>query len=215
MDARFAMSYPYVGSDRCHHADRDGVARSRSAVLKMRVRCPDASALVFCCTCLSVLGAAPVAAQEAAPSSAATNWWLSLGAGKGTAGQTTDVGAVAASAWYSQGVFVGGLRTAALAPLINGDKSQDMALLVGLRTPPSFAAIVGAVGFSLASTQCAFAPCPAGYSSSASRAVAYSAQGRLNFNHFGIGVELLGANGSSQNHFSAAVVSLQVGSFKH
>ena len=154
---------------------------------------------------------AAVAQSDASP----TNWWLGLAAGNGTAGQTADVGAVVASAWYSQGVLVGGIRTAALSPLLNGDKSQDFAMLVGLRTPPAFAALIGAVGYSMASTTCDFAPCSADYSPSASNALAFSLQGRLNFTHVGLGVEVLGANGRGLNRFRAAVLSLQFGSFRH
>ena len=155
-------------------------------------------------------------ATAAAQSDAtASNWWLGLAAGNGTAGQTSDVGAVAASAWYSQGMLVGGIRTASLSPLINGDKSQDFAMLVGLRTPPGFAALIGAVGYSLASTTCDYAPCSADYSPSASTAWAYSLQGRLNFTHVGLGVEVLGATGRGLNRFKAVALSLQFGSFRH
>ena len=181
----------------------------------MRLRSAGASALLAYGACLTALPIPTAAAQSVAPPSTASNWWIGLGAGNGTAGQTTDVGAVDASAWYSQGVLVGGVRTAALAPLINGDKSQDFAMLVGLRTPPSFAALIGAVGYSMASTTCDFAPCSAEYSPSASNAFAFSVQGRLNFNHVVLGVEVLGASGHGLNHFRATVLSVQFGSFRH
>ena len=173
-------------------------------------------ALFTCCSCVSVLNAAPIAAQEVATPTLTSNWWLALGAGQGSTTRSAGVGAVVASAWYSKGVLVGGIRTADVSPILSDDHSQDFALLVGLRTPPNFAAIIGTVGYSMMSEQCDYSSCPAGYSSSdGESSFAYSLQARLNFNHFGVGVELLGANGSGRNHFSAAVVCLQVGSFKH
>jgi hypothetical protein len=181
----------------------------------MRLRRPLGSAFFAHSACLLLFTATPAAAQYTDPPSTAPNFWLSAGLGGGSAGQSSGLIAADASAWISKGVIVGGVRKAVVTAYEYGDDSSDLAVLVGLRTPPSFAALIGTVGYSSALTKCSRATCPAGYSSSASGAMAYSFQGRVNLSVFGLGFEIFGAQGKGVNRFSAAVLMLQIGSFEH
>jgi hypothetical protein len=180
----------------------------------MRLRLPGCHAVVYS-ACLVVLAARPALGQYTDPPSTAPNFWLSVGAGSGSAGNSSGLMAAVVSAWISKGTFVGGIRNAVVQPWEHGDESSDVAALVGLRTPPSFAALVGTVGYSRASTRCAFLPCPATYSPTASGAMAFSLQARLSASIFGLGLEVFGARGSGMNRFTAAALTLQMGSFAH
>jgi len=179
----------------------------------MRLRPHLGAAVIVWCASLLLLAAQPARAQYTDPPSTAPNYWISVGAGSGSAGNSSSLLAEVASAWISRGTLVGGIRKANVEPWDYGDESSDVAMLVGLRTPPSVAALIGTVGYSRVSTRCAFQPCPGDYSPTASGALAFSVQGQLNTRVFGVGVELFGARGSALNRFTAVALTLQLGSF--
>jgi hypothetical protein len=105
------------------------------------------------------------------------------------------------------------VRKAEVVPYEYGDKSDDVAIPIGVRTPPTFVDVIGTFDYSRTSTRCAFLPCAPGYSSDPSGALAYSVQGRLAYRSIGMGVEVFGARGSAMNRFTGAAVTLQLGSF--
>ena len=182
----------------------------------MRNRRSGVPALLAYSVCLALFSAQPVVAQYADPPSTAPNFWLSVGAGTGTdGGSSASLLAGTASAWVSRSILAGGVRIARVEAYDYGDKADDFAVLVGLRTPPNFAALIGTVGYSNLSTRCQRSPCPVGYSPAASGAMAFSLQARVNLSIIGLGVEVLGARGSGLNRFTARTVTVQIGSFAH
>ena len=193
-----------------------GAARRDCAVLCMRSHRTGAFALLLDSICLVLFAVQRASAQYVDPPSTAPNFWLGVGAGAGTdGGSSAKLLAGTASAWISRSIVAGGVRVARVEAYDYGDKADDFAVLVGLRTPPSFAALIGTVGYSSLSTRCQRSPCPAGYSPAASGATAFSLQARVNFSIIGLGVEVLGARGMGLNSFTARTVTLQIGSFAH
>ncbi len=142
------------------------------------------------------------------------SFWISAGLGPGSAGRYDRLIALSGSGWFATGPFVAGLRRSFVSALEYGDSADDLALLVGARTPPGPFALIGALGYSGLSINCdGGAPCPKGFSTNRENALAFSLQARASLSIIGVGVEVFGASGSGMRRFSGAVATVQLGWF--
>ena len=129
---------------------------------------------------LTLLCTAPSAAQIK-DTLTPRNAWVSLGLGTGSIQDGSSLLAGVASAWYSNGRFVGGVRTATVSGLFSSRGAEDVAGLIGLRTSGRRAFLLGALGYSAARRNrgCS-ASCVNVLGEERVSALAYSAQANAN-----------------------------------
>ncbi len=136
------------------------------------------------------------------------NGWVSLGFGTGSNAFMSSGFAGVASAWYTVGPVAMGVRTASTSRsgLVSStdDVVQDVAALIGLRTPARRAVFLGALGYGRASVR---------PGNSDANGLAYSLQASVNYRIVGIAAELFGAEGAGRASFRGVALSLQLGWF--
>lgn len=163
---------------------------------------------------VATLAAAMPAAAQLPSAAPQQNAWVSVGFGTGSPEDGSSLLAGVASAWYSNGPFVGGIRTAAVSGLFSNTGAEDVAGLIGLRTSGRRAFLVGALGYSAArrnrgcAANCANVPGEERVS-----ALAYSAQANANFKVIGLGIEVFGAENRGDARFIGTAITLQLGWF--
>ena len=142
------------------------------------------------------------------------NGWVSLALGTGSNASTLgSVLGLDASAWYSVGPLVAGIRTSTASTLF-GEGVDDVAGLLGLRTAGPRAFLHGAVGLaSVHSYRTCDGPCSAQRSDPTVGALAYSLQALANYHILGVGAEIFGAAGPGRASFRGMALSLQLGWF--